>query len=59
MRFEHSFEPDSDPKHAGILDGHLVSDDGKYIIAAESGELLYWNLEERTVIFQVYYADHG
>jgi hypothetical protein len=32
----------------------LVSDDGKYIIAAESGELLYWNLEERTVIFQVF-----
>jgi hypothetical protein len=41
-------------KHASMLDGHLVSDDGKYIIAAESGELLYWNLEERTVIFQVY-----
>jgi hypothetical protein len=31
----------------------IVSDDGRYIIAAESGELLYWQVEERTVIFQV------
>jgi hypothetical protein len=30
-----------------------VTDDGKYIVAAESGELLYWNVQERTVIFQV------
>ena len=30
-----------------------VSDDGKCIIAAESGDLLYWNVEERKVLFQV------
>ncbi|XP_023324790.1 NACHT and WD repeat domain-containing protein 2 [Eurytemora carolleeae] len=35
-----------------IVTHALVNKDGTYIVAAESGDVLYWNLENRQVIFQ-------
>ena len=36
-----------------IITHALVTEDGGITVAAESGDVLYWNMEERTVIFQV------
>ena len=35
-----------------IITHALVTEDGGITVAAESGDVLYWNMEERKVIFQ-------
>ena len=35
-----------------IITHALVTEDGSITVAAESGDVLYWNMEERKVIFQ-------
>ena len=36
-----------------IITHALVNEEGTHIVAAESGELLYWNINTRKVAFQV------
>lgn len=35
-----------------IITHALVNEEGSYIVAAESGDVLYWSLETRSVVFQ-------
>ena len=35
-----------------IVTHAIVNEEGSYIISAESGDVLYWNVEERKVVFQ-------
>ena len=35
-----------------IITHALVTEDGGLTVAAESGDVLYWNMEDRKVIFQ-------
>lgn len=35
-----------------IITHALVTEDGSLTVAAESGDVLYWNLQDRNVIFQ-------
>ena len=35
-----------------IITHALVTEDGRFTVAAESGDVLYWNMKERKVIFQ-------
>ena len=35
-----------------IITHALINEDGEYIVSAESGDILYWSIEDRSVIFQ-------
>ena len=36
-----------------IITHGLVNEDGTFTVAAESGDVLYWDMKTRQVIFQV------
>ena len=35
-----------------IISHALVNEEGNYIVSAESGDILYWSIQDRKVIFQ-------
>ena len=35
-----------------IITHALVNEEGTFIVSAESGDVLYWSIEDRSVIFQ-------
>jgi hypothetical protein len=42
----------ADSALGAIVTHAVVTDDGKFILAAESGNVMYWNVAEKVVIFK-------
>ena len=40
-----------------IITQAIVNEEGTHVVASESGDLLYWNLETREVVFQEHQED--